>query len=233
MSTGREMREQFAPSAPERSGVLTTLLVGIVAFAIGAAAIVVWKRVAASSAPAGAALTEAAAPRFAGNRLGRAEQAPLLRTCIKFDLPNGMSPDMLYTFITTAGTVGRIAPALGVKELDTRGQLTEFWKMIAECVYQQNSWHLCDRDNRALAVAATSAFIRDAAHVAAPPIVRLRADQMSPGDGPRATQRVLDALRMRVRNGQLIAADFGWLAPPEIKAVLNETRTVANACDKP
>jgi hypothetical protein len=230
MPTSREMRERLTPSSVERSGLLTTVFVGIVAFAIGAAAIVAWKMFPASTPPAVAGLSEPAVPKFTGNRLGRAEFAPLLRTCVKSDLANGMTPEVLYTFLTAAGTMGRIAPLFGSKEFDDRGQLTVYWNMIADCVYQQNSWHLCDLDNRALAVASASAFIRS---VATQPAGKSRTDQIILGDNARAAQRVLDTLRMRVRNGQLIAADFGPLPPPEIKTLLTETKTIANGCEKP
>jgi len=233
MSTGREMRERLTPSSSEQSSLLPTILVGVAAFAIGVAAIVAWKMIPTSKLPAVFARSEPAVPKFTGNRLGRAELAPLLRACIKVDLANGMTPEVLYSVITAAGTLGSIAPLFGSKEFDNRGQLTEYWKMIAECVYQQNSWQLCDLDNRALAVESASAFIRNSAYVAAQPAGKSRPDQTILADYARVTQRVLDTLRMRVRNGQLIAADFGPLPPPEIKTVLTETRTTANGCDKP
>ena len=232
MSISRDMREQLTSSAAGRSSLMTTIVIGVAAFAIGAVAIGGWKMIAPSSKPAGTALTELAAPRLAGNRLGRAEHAPLLRTCVKAEFANGLSPEAFYTFLTAAGTMGRIAPLLGSKEFDNRGLITEYWKMIAECVYQQNGWHLCDPDNRALAVTSASAFVRESAHVTAQPADKSRVDQMILSDNARASQRVLDAVRTRVRNGQLIAADFGMMPPPEIKTLLAETRAIANACDK-
>ncbi|MCC6777519.1 MAG: hypothetical protein IT537_12950 [Hyphomicrobiales bacterium] len=223
MSIDQEMREQLALSSASssHSGLLTTILVGVVAFAVGAGAILAWRTISATRSPGVAAVIEPPAPTFTGQRLGRAEQAPLLRTCAKIEPGSGMTPEMFYAALTTVNTIGRIAPMVGSKELDIRGQLSEPWRMIAECVFQQNGWALCDVDNRALAVASASALVRNAT-------------QVSPSERSRTsgTQRVLDAVRMRVRNGQLIAADFGYFPPPEIKAILAETKPIANGCEK-
>src|ERR1700752_1125822 len=96
MSIVREMRERHTITpAPERSGLGGTILIGCAAFAIGALAIVGWKMwpagkapqtaVAAANQPAQQTTPAATAPIFSGKRLGEAEQAPLLSTCIKGD----------------------------------------------------------------------------------------------------------------------------------------------------
>ena len=185
--------------------------------------------------PSAAVASEAPAPKFAGGRLGRAATAPLLTTCVKGDVFagfNGGNAQAVYTVLTTAGTAQRLASLVGADMSDGVPQLTEYWREIADCVYQQNSWHLCDADNRALAVELAAGFIRGAAQVAATP-PKTRDAQMILGDNARVRQRVLEALRARLRNGQLIAADFSPLQPPEIKSLLNETKPVANGCAKP
>jgi hypothetical protein len=237
MSFVREMRErQVAPAPAERSGALGTIVIAVVAFAIGAGGIVAWKwmptrnpqPVAAKAAP------PAETPKFAGNRVGRAAAAPLLRTCTKSDTFEGFGkgdPEAIYTLLTTVGTMQRLAPLVGA-EMGDGAQLVEYWREIADCVYQQNSWHLCDADNRALAVESASAFIRGATRIAENPPKGRGADIVL-RDNARARERVLDALRARLRNGQLVAADFGPIQPPAVKALLSEVKPAGNACAKP
>ena len=236
MSIVKEMRErQIGPPPPERLGVLATTLVGVVAFAVGALVIFGWKmlpqlrppQLAANSPPAAAESTL----WLTGNRLGRAGTAPLLRTCVNADVAGDMKPEAFLTVLQTAGTMSRLAPLVGATDFNDRSGLAENWRTIAECVYQQNSWHLCDADNRALAVESTSAFIRHAAHVASN-AGKSREAQTMLSDNARARERIVEALQARVRNGYLVAADFGPMAPDELKRILSGTKTVANGCAK-
>ena len=237
MTLVRDMRaRQMVPQRAERSGLFGTIAFAIVAFAAGAGAIAVWKWMPLRNPPPGAsvnspvAATSDIAPTFPGNRLGRAGTAPLLRTCVKGDTFEGFrNPEAVYIVLTTAGTMSRLAPLVGA-EMGDGVQLTEYWREIADCVYQQNSWQLCEPDNRALAVESASGFIRNAAGVAANP--KTRDAQATLRENAAAKQRVLDSLRSRLRNGHLIAGDFGPLQPPEIKALLNETKPIANGCAK-
>jgi hypothetical protein len=244
MSIVREMRErQTMTAAPERSGLGGTLLIGCAAFALGALAIAGWNMWPVLKAPPSAVANQpapkssspaAAPPTFSGKRLGEAGFAPLLRTCMKGDDFTGLgdvnNSQAMYHVLTTVGTASRVASLIGAQ---TGGgvQLTDYWRLIADCVYQQNSWSLCDPDNRALAIESGGAFIRGAAVVAADP--NGRAGPMVLRDNAQSRDRVLEALRTRVRNGYLIADDFGPIQPPEIKAILAQTKTVANGCAKP
>jgi hypothetical protein len=248
MSVVREMRErQVMTASPERSGLAGTLLIGFAAFAIGALAIVGWKiwpdpkptapAVALGNQPIASPPVAAAnqpALKFSGKRLGEAEHAPLLATCIKgdnFEGFGGGSPQAVYGMLTMMGTATRVGSLIGA-EMGDRAQLTDYWRLIADCVYQQNSWNLCDPDNRALAIESGGAFIRGAAVVAANP-PQGRAGPIVLRNNAQSRERVLDGLRTRVRNGYLIANDFGPVQPPEIKALLAETKTTANGCTKP
>lgn len=246
MSIVREMRErQTLTAAPERSGLTGTLLVGCAAFAIGALAIAGWKMwpgakasqpIVVTTQPNQAANTPAAAaPTFSGKRLGEADQAPLLATCIKHhdfggfgDAPN---PQAAYSLMKTLGTGLRIATLIGA-EAGKGDQLIDNWRIIAECVYRQNSWSLCNPDNRTLAIESAGAFVRGAGAVLADP-PKGRAGPMLVRHYTHARERILDALRARVRNGYLIADDFGPVQPPEIKAILTQAQTSANGCAKP
>jgi hypothetical protein len=248
MSIVREMRErQTITAAPERSGLAGTVLIGCAAFAIGALAIVGWKMwpgarapqaaVASANQPAPVSATPAAAaPTFSGKRLGEAEHAPLLRTCVKNELAGEMDPQAFYQMITLAGTIGAIGSMINPAEFKNGGELAIFWNTIAECVFQQNSWALCDPNNRQLAVTSASAAIRQGARLAETisghAEGKSRSAQQILALNTRAREQVLDGLRTRVRNGYLIADDFGPVQPPEIKAILTQTKTVANGCAK-
>ena len=65
--------------------------------------------------------------------------------------------------ILRAGAMqSRVTALLGKKQPGTSAWLANAWGQVADCVYRQNSWNLCDPDNRALAVDAASAFVRNA-----------------------------------------------------------------------
>ena len=167
--------------------------------------------------------------------LGEAEHAPLLKTCIKGDDFEGLgspsNPQAVYHVLKTVGTASRLMSMMG-GETGGSAQLADYWRVLADCVYRQNSWNLCDPDNRVLAIESGGAFIRYAAAVAANP-PQGRAGPMVLRNNAQSREQVLDALRARVRNGYLIADDFGPVQPPEIKKIMAETRTIANGCAKP
>jgi len=246
MSIVREMRErQGMSAAPERSSLTGTVLIGCLAFAIGAAGIAGWRLWPAWKAPGATvaghqpgsapALAADATPKFSGKRLGEAEQAPLLATCIKHDdfggFGDGSNPQAAYSLMKTVGAGLRIATLIGA-ETGNGGQLIDNWRIIAECVYRQNSWSLCQPDNRVLAIESAGAFVRGATALLADP-PKGRGAAATVREYGQARERILDALRTRVRNGYLIAEDFSPVQPPEIKALLVETKTVANGCAKP
>lgn len=239
MTPVRERHARTVTPPPNRSGLFGTIVFAVVAFMVGVGGIAAWKWFAGSSPSAvananrpSATSDDAPIPKFAGDRIGRAGTAPLLRSCVKGDTFEGFAgnPEAIYTVLTTAGTMSRFASLIGAKAGDGT-QLTEYWREIAECVYQQNSWHLCDTDNRALAVESASGFIRGADRITANP-PRTRDAPMIMSDNARARQRVLEALRTRLRTGHIIAADFGPLQPPEIKTLLADIKTVSDGCAK-
>ena len=245
MSIVREMRErQVMTAAPDRSGFGGTLLIGCAAFAIGALAIMGWKMwpgatpsapVAASGSQPGASPQAALgqpAPTFSGKRLGEAAHAPLLAACVKGDNFDGFgngNPQAVYAMLGMMGTATRLASLVG--ENGNSSQLVDYWRLIADCVYQQNSWNLCEPNNRSLAIELASAFVRGAAAIAASP-PQGRAGPVVLRNNAQSRERVLDALRARVRNGYPIADDFGPMLPPEIKTLLAETKPIANGCAK-
>lgn len=243
MSIVKEMRErQTITVSSGSSGLGGTVLVGCAAFAIGILAIAGWKiwPGAKSSAPSnqpGAAASSAVAnqpPKFSGKRLDEAEHAPLLATCVADEGFGGFgdtkNPQAAYAMMKMLGTHVRVATLIGA-ETGNGIQITDNWRIIAECVYRQNSWNLCNPNNRALAIESAEAFVRRAAAVIANP-PKGSSGQTTAREYSQARERVLDALRSRVRNGYLIANDFSFVQSPEIKKVLSETKTVANGCEK-
>jgi hypothetical protein len=95
-------------------------------------------------------------------------------------------------------------------------------------VFRQNSWALCDIDNRALAVQTVIALAR---HATDDP------DASAAEKAERARlvpvrDRIFDTLKVRLRSGELIAADFGAFMAPELKRVLQATPSLRNGCAK-
>ncbi len=245
MSIVKEMRErQTVVVSSSSSGLGSILLIGCAAFAIGVLAIAGWKMWPGSKSAVPAfslgnqpgALPQAAAspaPKFSGKRLGEAAQAPLLAACAKGDNFEGFgngSPQAVYAMLNMMGTATRIGSMVGAEGANS-SQLVDYWRLIAECVYQQNSWNLCEPNNRAIAVESALAFIRGAAAVAADP-PRGRGTAAALRNNAQSRERVLDALRARVRGGYLIADDFGAFRPAEIRTILAETKPIGNGCAK-
>lgn len=186
------------------------------------------------------------APTFEGDRIGRASTAPLLKLCTPF-AELGMDPDMkaqpadIYRLLKLGTRAASIAKVVGANPQDfDQTVFADAWGVVADCVYKQNGWALCDPDNRALAVEATTTFVRglDTAikNATAPPtgtdlrrVFRERANP-APAELRSIKDRVLAGLRNRVENGYLISADFGMFTPSEISNVLNSAKTVRNSC---
>ena len=60
--------------------------------------------------------------------------------------------------------MSRVAAAAGIKQKAIDDvEFTAIWADVADCVYRQNGWVLCDPDNRALAVEAANTFMRQLA----------------------------------------------------------------------
>ena len=158
----------------------------------------------------------------------------MLKTCIKGDDFEGLgspsNPQAVYGLLKTVGAASRLMSMVG-GETGGSAQLADYWRMLADCVYQQNSWNLCDPDNRALAIESGGAFIRNAAVVAANP-PQGRAGPMVLRNNAQSRERVLDACA-RASATATSSQTISSLQPPEIKAILTQNKTVANGCAKP
>jgi hypothetical protein len=232
MALIQEMRgRQTAPPPHQvRSGMLSTVIMAVVAFAIGGLAVTGWKML----PPKTVALmttdaSRAAAPVFEGVRLGRSHTAPVLKACMPADLED-MPPQLYLKTLELGDTQSRVRKMLGAKDPAPRGDESPGarWGEMADCVFRQNSWALCDIDNRALAVQTAIALARHAANDPdASAVEKAERARLGP-----VRDRIFETLRARLRNGELIAADFGSFMTPELKRVILATPSERNACSR-
>jgi hypothetical protein len=221
---------------PQRSGLSLPLVAAALgAFAIGGGAVFGWDQLPAFGQWSPLKLF-ASRSLSHPERLGRATTAPLLRICL--------TPQMLNIRHEQDIAPGILLEAI---EGDPRGRLSrnhtkprehavldtaQIWGEVADCVYRQNSYKFCDIDNRAFAVKAANAFIGQADRIIAQPQSKYAADN---GDVPALSavrERVVEALRARLRNGALIKEDFEGGVPVGVARVLVDTETTGNECAK-
>jgi hypothetical protein len=214
----------------------------VAAFFAGGLLVTAWGVVPVLLGKGSGAMHDARPPAASAvRRMGRAEAAPLLPQCAPRDMvPLGPGTMVeaadLYAVLKSGG-----APPPGASAT----ALAALWGELADCVYRQNSWTLCQPDNRALAVETLNGFVRQ---------LRIAAGQRADGEAggrkarvlqrpPRGgalvhdvpslraiEDRVLAGLRHRVQEGRIVAADFGFAAAPAVKAVLGEVRPARDAC---
>ena len=220
---------------PPRLGV--TIAAAILAFFCGAAAILGWQHLPTLqrwfATITGSNGTSIAA-RFESNRIGRAATAPLLRTCaptelLSIDKNRDVDPSEIYAVLKAGSLVDRVRGLAGETQ-DTAAMLALAWSQTADCIFKQNGWNLCDPDNRALAVDTVKEFAR---HIDQLPAVELPGRGSRPGltiSPASFKERIFESLRLRLRSGYLIEADFGFFTPAAIRPILAETKAVENAC---
>ena len=172
------------------------------------------------------------------NRLGRPEVAPVVRSCIFRVLDVGpdatkMEPSAGY-FILKAGTMQANISSLAGKPGDPRSEfrtvnLASKWGELADCIYAQDDRELCDPDNRAAMVEATTKFFAFAkqAEASKPPISAEAARVIE-----NFSDKLLSALKNHRRYGTLVAADFGSFAAPEIMRIMREEKETRDICKR-
>lgn len=250
-----EMRERQAWQQPKSTSPLPIVLGAVIAFGIGLLGVTGVVR--APNLLQARTQTVPVAPRDArpaeitidtsARRVGRAETAPLLKACVPFsrlgfEHVDRVPPGDLYRILQTASGFSRIASAAGIKQNAVdQAQFAAVWAEVADCIYRQNGWVLCDPDNRALAVEAATTFIRQLSTAAKTEKFFDSRDTRPFGlDGQQRAyalqnagavkSRVLAGLRTQVAEGRLTASDFGMFAPPEITQVVRETKVTRDAC---
>lgn len=103
------------------------------------------------------------------------------------------------------------------------------WGELATCIYAQDDRELCDPDNRAAMVEATTKFFSFAkqTEMSQPPISSRDAQVLA-----NFSDRLLNALKNHRRYGTLVAGDFGGFASPEIARIMREEKQTSDICKK-
>jgi hypothetical protein len=173
------------------------------------------------------------------SRIGRPETAPVVRSCIFKVVDVGpdaakMQPSAAY-FILKAGTMqANVSGMLGKSDRWSENQavnLATSWGQLADCIYAQDDRELCDPDNRAAAVEATTkffAFARQTDGTTGKPAMSANDARALEGVG----DRLLIMLKNHRRYGTLVAADFGSFAPAEIMRIMREEKETRDVCKR-
>jgi len=171
-------------------------------------------------------------------RLGDASESKLLRTCMPSTMGPagmaGMDNKGLYNLLSATNQMMTIAVASGAQDTAAGAKaFSSMWAEVADCVFRQNGYVLCEPDNRALAVEAVTAFVKQSAFAAAPQAttttLSARSEQMM--SKVRATrERVLETLKVRAQEGRLIASDFGFFTPSEVMQAVKSAKPTSDAC---
>ena len=259
-----QIREQQAWEQPKKSSSAGFIAGTIAAFAAGIILVMSWsslpslstRGVSASSQQANVAAAPAKQIEISipsGGRIGTASQSKLLRTCAPASLMGfaggpGDAPfddKYIYQLLQTANQAMSIAAMAGQGNMIGTGAkgFAMIWGEVADCVFRQNGWNLCDPDNRALAVESVSAFVRQSALAAAPEknsefnkvIATLQGSQRQRMEhamhNVRTTrERVLSTLKVRAQEGRFIASDFGFFAPAEVMQAVRDGKPTSDAC---
>jgi hypothetical protein len=255
MKIVHEMRMRRAFEQQKSSGPLPIILGVVIAFGIGLLGVSGVVKMSlftagstvAAAVPGGAndGKAEVVIPA-SSSRTGRAETAPLIKTCIplqRLGIPRemGIEPGDIYRLLWAASSMSRVAAVAGIQQKAVDDvEFAAIWADVADCIYRQNGWVLCDPDNRALAVEAANTFLRQLSAAA-------KADRPDAKDPMRIMRRgvsreyalqnaqsvkgrVMDGLRHQVSEGRVTASDFGMFAPAELLQVVRETRVQRDTC---
>jgi hypothetical protein len=248
MKALHEIHLQQAWQAQKSAGPLPIILGAVIALGIGllgASGIIrapTLSQARMHIAAGGAAQAEAVAIDATMRRVGNAEHAILLRSCVPFarlGLGAAIEHGRLYRMLQTASGLP-VPSIIGTrpKSIDDAHSAT-IWAEAADCIYRRNSWMLCDPDNRALAAETASTFFRrlSAAEKAEQfvdgrKLHPLGSDPRSPAlqNAAASKDRVLSGIRAQVAEGRLTETDFGMFAPLEITQIARETRVTRDAC---
>jgi hypothetical protein len=256
MSSIHELRAELARRPPESTGKKTIVLGILGAFLAGGLLVFGWQLFPAATPVAGIANVkpsgqpEITIPASSG-RLGQASSAPILLQCMSRVVTShwtyrtgpkevrgsrssfrdedveAINAAAMYA-ILQAGKTAAMGLTLTGMDGPANVLLASKWGELAECVYNQDGAALCDRNNRALAVESVTNHVRNAN--------RALADAGNTSANRHVSQlralneRVMAALRTQLRDGVVIAADFGMVAPDEIKRAAGTTKPMRDVC---
>jgi len=249
-----QIREQQAWEQPKKSGSAGFIAGTIAAFAAGIILVMGWgafpsfstKGISVSTQQAAAPGKQPEISIPSGGRLGTAAESNLLRTCMpsQMSVP-GMDNKAIYNLLKATNQMMSIAAIAG-GPLQTAGGAKAFsmmWADVADCVFRQNGYALCEPDNRALAVEAVTAFVQQSAMAAAPEKDSEFNKVMTTLQGPRrqalenamykvraTRERVLETLKVRAQEGRFIASDFGFFTPGEVMQAVKSAKPTSDAC---
>ena len=171
------------------------------------------------------------------NRIGRAETAPVIRSCILKVVDLGpdvkqLEPSAAYHILKAGSMQANVSTMLGKSDRWSESQtiaLAANWGELANCIFAQEDRGLCDPDNRAAAVEATTKFFAYAKQTEA-------AKATIPAGEARVIEGVADRLLISLKNhrryGTLVAADFGSFASPEIMRNMREEKEASDICKR-
>jgi hypothetical protein len=234
-----EFRTRHAPQPADRSALLQTMAGAAACFIISALAVLYWEKIPAPNQwmPMLTGSAESSnTPSFSGDRVGRSETAPLLKTCVTkkvlaVDPGREIEPGILFQFLVAARAQGRVTAALGAPPQHSAVEVATKWGDVADCVYRADSRDLCDIDNRALAVQAANTFLVQADQIASNP-ASFAADLGEVGALSQVQSRVLESLKYLAVKGVLIASDFAPFAPTPVRRAFADIKPEQNACAK-
>lgn len=249
MKAHHEIHLQQAWQAQKSAGPLPIMLGAVIALGIGllgASGIIrapTLSQARMQIAAGGAVQPETVAIDATMGRVGNAENAILLRSCVPFarlGLGDAIEHGRLYRMLQTASGLPPVPSTIGTRQkpIDD-AQSATIWAEVADCIYRRNSWMLCDPDNRALAAETASTFFRrlSAAEKAEQFVDGRKLHPLGSAPRSQALQhaaaskdRVLSGIRAQVAEGLLTETDFGMFAPLEITQIARETRVTRDAC---
>jgi hypothetical protein len=234
-----EFRAQHVRQSAGGSTLLPTVAGAAACFVISALAVLYWDKIPGPSQwmPMLTGSAESSnTPSFSGDRVGRSETAPLLKTCVTknvlaVDPGREIEPGILFQFLVAARTQGRVTAALGAPPQHSAVEVATKWGAVADCVYRSDSRDLCDIDNRALAVQTANTFLVQADQISSNP-ASFAADLGEVGALTQVQSRVLDSLKYLAEKGVLIAPDFAPFAPTAVRQAFANVKPEQNACAK-
>src|SRR5689334_21588982 len=98
----------------------------------------------------------------------------------------GIDNKALYGILQTTNQMMSIAAMSGAPDTAAGAKaFSMMWAEVADCVFRQNGYVLCEPDNRALAVEAVNAFVKQSAMAAAPERNSEYTKAVAASQGPR------------------------------------------------